>query len=430
MLVFSKERLVKEIENCSSYEGIDALELANKLAELFEIGKTEQGGITRYPYTNEEKRAKELFKNWMKDIGLSVREDAVGNIFGRLEGESPSLPVVLTGSHLDSVPNGGAFDGPLGCLSGLLAMKSIINSEKNIKRSIELAVFVDEEGSRFKNGIFGSRVMMGEVSANELTDFTDEDGNNLLEVMKENGYNPELIEEHNRKPEEIYAFLELHIEQGKRLESNGKNIGVVSGIAGPSWLSFTFLGETDHAGNTPMEFRKDTVAAAAEFILQVEKAPRKFSETAVATVGKMHVIPNGTNVIAGKTEIVVDARDIDEEARDRMLLHLKEQAKEICEARGLALEIQDGIKIPPVIVPDTIQEVLNRAAHSNGLTTLSLPSGAGHDAMTLGRYVPSGMIFVPSLNGKSHSPLEWTSLPDCMNGVQVLKEALLELANE
>ncbi|MEM5016476.1 Zn-dependent hydrolase [Metabacillus indicus] len=427
--MFSKERLLKELDQTPSYEGIDPLELAEKLSALFEIGKTPEGGVTRFPYTDEENKAKVLFRSWMEEAGLEVKEDAVGNLFGTLRGTSPELPVVMTGSHLDSVPNGGAFDGPLGCLSSLLAMKAIAKNGK-LKRSIELAVFVDEEGARFKNGIFGSRAMMGEAGPEDYKTFHDEQGSSLYDEMIRNGHQPDRIAEDVRAPEEIYAFLELHIEQGKRLESEGKDIGVVSGIAGPSWTSFTFIGETDHAGNTPMEFRKDTVAAAAEFILAVEKMPRRFSETAVATVGKLNVFPNGTNVISGRTEAVADVRDIDREARDAVIQSMKEAAQTIAESRGLTVEIRDGISIAPVIVPDDIQDIIRQAAEKSGLSTLSLPSGAGHDAMTLGKYVPSGMIFVPSQNGKSHSPEEWTSLPDCIKGVQTVKESLLQLADK
>ncbi|RST57600.1 Zn-dependent hydrolase [Siminovitchia terrae] len=427
--VFSKKRLLKELNECPSYEGIDPTELAEKLAELAQIGKTEEEGVSRFPYTDKERQAKQLFSEWMKKIGLTVREDAIGNLLGRLEGEEPALPVVLTGSHLDSVPNGGVFDGPLGCVSSLLAIKALIQSNIPLKRSIELVVFVDEEGARFNNSLFGSRTMMGEVKKEDLKRFKDKNGNVLYEAMQENGFDPEHISSAFRNPDEIHAFLELHIEQGKRLEAEEKNIGVVNGIAGPVWMSFVFYGETDHAGNTPMEYRKDTVAAAGEFILAVEKIPRKYSETAVATVGKMHVFPNGTNVIAGKTELMVDARDIDENARDKILEALKSSAQRIAQKRGLSVEMKEEVKIPPVIVPDTIQDIIRSAAEKSGLTTITIPSGAGHDAMIMGKYVPSGMVFVPSHNGKSHSPEEWTFLSDCVSGVQVMKEALKQLAN-
>ncbi|RWR07509.1 Zn-dependent hydrolase [Siminovitchia fortis] len=428
--VFSKKRLLKELNDCPSYEWIDPAELAEKLNGLAQIGKTREGGVSRFPYTVEEKQAKQLFSGWMEEIGLNVKEDAIGNLFGRLEGENPGLPAVLTGSHLDSVPNGGAFDGPLGCVSSLLAVKALIQSGAPLKRSVELVVFVDEEGARFNNSLFGSRTLMGEVKKEDLMKFKDQNGKVLYDAMKESGFDPDNISSAYRNPKEIHAFLELHIEQGKRLEAEGKNIGIVNGIAGPVWTSFTFYGETDHAGNTPMEYRKDTVAAAGEFILAVEQMPRMFSETAVATVGKMNIFPNGTNVIAGKTELMVDARDIDENARDRMIAALKNTAKEIAQKRGLSVEVKEEVKIPPVVVPDTIQEAVREAAETSGLTAIDIPSGAGHDAMIMGKYVPSGMIFVPSLNGRSHSPEEWTSLPDCVNGIQVMKKALKRLAND
>jgi allantoate deiminase len=428
--IFSKDRLLSGQNDVKQYDGIDPLNVAEKLAALAAIGTTADGGISRHPYTKEEKNAKALFKEWMQSIGLRVHEDHVGNLFGVLEGEDPSLPVVMTGSHLDSVPNGGAFDGPLGCLSSLLAVEAFVKAGIKLKRTIEMVVFVDEEGSRFKNGLFGSRVLMGEVAQGELERFFDEEGLPLVKAMKDQGYEPENLHLDRRNPSGIHAFMELHIEQGKILENEGKDIGIVNGIAGPSWSSYTFFGSTDHAGNTPMYMRKDTVAAAAEFVLEVEKLPAKFSPTAVATVGSMTIFPNGTNVIAGKTEVVVDARDIMEESRDSMLAEMAGKAKEIAKRRQMEVEVEIGIKIPPVIVPARIQQMIAESAERNGLSTRVLPSGAGHDAMIIGRYVPSGMIFVPSHNGKSHSPEEWTDLRDCVNGIQVLKETLERLANE
>ncbi|WP_240688960.1 Zn-dependent hydrolase [Ammoniphilus sp. YIM 78166] len=430
MNVFSKERLLKDVMQCSKIEGIDPLDVAERLSKMAAIGVTPEGGITRYPYTKEEREVKEVFRGWMESIGLEVHVDPIGNLFGRLIGENPELPVVMTGSHLDTVPNGGAFDGALGCLSSLMAIEAIIKQGLKPQRTIELAVFVDEEGARFKNGIFGSRAMMGEVTAEQLKNFSDADGITLEEAMKEQGYLPGQILLGKRRAEDIFAFLELHIEQGKILENEEKNIGIVNGIAGPSWRTFTFLGNTDHAGNTPMHMRKDTVTAAAEFILGVEKLPRTFSPTAVATVGRMNVFPNGTNIIAGKTEVVVDARDIHVDKRDELLEAITQLAHEIAQARELEVKVESGISIPPVMVPDSIQSMIARAAERHGLSTRTLPSGAGHDAMILGKYVPSGMIFVPSHKGKSHSPEEWTSLPDCVNGIVVMKEVLFELANQ
>ncbi|MDE5415162.1 Zn-dependent hydrolase [Alkalihalobacterium chitinilyticum] len=428
--VFSKERLLQDVEKCKAYPAIDPKVLANRLDELAAIGKTSDGGVTRFVYTDEEKQAKELFKKWIGEAGLTVTEDPAGNIFARYEGTDSNLPVVMTGSHIDSVPNGGAFDGPLGCLSSLMAIEAMIQQKEKPKRSIEFVIFVNEEGSRFKNGIFGSRAMMGEVDYEELEAHHDDVGVTVAEAMRQQGLTPENIGENPRKPEDIYAFLELHIEQGKQLELNEETIGIVTGIAGPSWHTFTFYGETDHAGNTPMHMRKDTVAGAAEFILEVEKLPRQINETAVATVGKMYVYPNGTNVIAGKTAVNVDARDIHTDTLSELNERIVAKAHEIAEKRGLTVHHENPTNIPPVPVPENIQTYIKEAAIHHDLPYRHLVSGAGHDAMIVGKYVPAGMIFVPSVNGKSHSPEEFTYLSDCVDGIAVMKDVLWKLANE
>lgn len=426
--MFTYERLTQAIDQVPAYPGIDPQEVADKLNELMQIGLTSEGGMHRFPYTTTEKQAKDVFVRWMEEAGLAVSEDAIGNLYGRLEGQDPSLPVVMTGSHLDSVPNGGAFDGPLGCISSLLAVKAIKARGIQPKRGIEVVVFVDEEGARFRNGIFGSRVLMGEVSYEDLLRFQDDAGVGLVDAMREMGFTPEDVQVHTRQADEIHAFLELHIEQGVKLEETGTNIGVVEGIAGPAWLTATYKGNTDHAGNTPMDARKDTVPAAAELILEVEKLPRQINGTAVATVGKLHVFPNGSNVIAGETQVTVDVRDIYEDTRADLLGRIYDAAERIAKARGLEVTIEQDVQIPPVLVPEEIQQVIQDAAGACGLSTMPLVSGAGHDAMIMGKYVPSGMVFVPSHKGKSHSPDEWTELADCVNGVAVMAEALVALS--
>lgn len=426
--MFTYERLVQNLQDVPTFPGIDAQEIADKLNELMQIGRTSEGGMHRFPYTDTETQAKAVFVRWMQEVKLQVREDAIGNLYGLYKGQDSTLPVVMTGSHLDSVPNGGAFDGPLGCISSLLAIKAMQERGIQPKRGIEVVVFVDEEGARFRNGIFGSRVLMGEVTYQDLLRFSDDEGVALVDAMQESGFTAEDVQKHTRRPEEIHAFLELHIEQGVKLEATGTDIGVVEGIAGPAWLTATYKGNTDHAGNTPMDARKDTVPAAAELILAVEKFPREINETAVATVGKLHVHPNGSNVIAGETQVTVDVRDIYEDTRAELLSRIQQAAYEIAERRGLEVVVEQDVQIPPVLVPDQVQQVIREAAEKCGLSTMPLVSGAGHDAMIMGKYVPSGMVFVPSHNGKSHSPDEWTELSDCVKGVAVMTEALLALA--
>ncbi|MFB4165436.1 Zn-dependent hydrolase [Alteribacillus sp. JSM 102045] len=424
MNVFSKERLLTSNENVTLIESLDPEIMADRLAQLAEIGKTKESGVTRYVYTQEEADAKSLFRSWMENAGLKIREDAVGNMYGRLEGKESHLAAVLTGSHLDTVPNGGAFDGALGCVSSLMAIEAIIQEQGQLRRPLELVVFADEEGSRFGSGLFGSRAAMGEVNKEDLFQMRDRNGVTAAEAMKRQGYAPNKLKNCVYPKEEIHAFLELHIEQGKRLEQHGKNIGIVNGIAGPSWLEVLLEGETDHAGNTPMDMRADAAAGASELVLSIERIPREINSTAVATVGKLALFPNGSNVIAGKAELIVDVRDIDEEIRDNMLIEIKREAERIAEERGLNSETKIQIKIPPVLVPDWIQENAKKVAEKLELSYDFLPSGAGHDAMILGKYVPSGLIFVPSYKGKSHTPEEFTALKDCMNGAAALKETL------
>lgn len=426
--VYSRERLEAELGKNPVDPYIkeeDVLELLDAIAA---VGRTAEGGFTRPPYSAEDREAKAIFRSHMEQIGLSTWEDAAGNLFGRYEGTDPDAAVVLTGSHLDSVPNGGAFDGPLGCVSSLLAVKALKEAGIRPNRSIDIVVFMDEEGSRFQNGLYGSRVVMGDVTPEQLLAFSDDKGIELVDAMAEQGYDYKKIGEAKRNAADIHAFIELHIEQGKQLEEAGVPIGVVNGIAGPSFTNFTFIGETDHAGNTPMTNRKDANAAASEFVLAAEEVAPTISETAVATVGRMIVHPCGSNVIAGKVELTLDARDIHEGNRDKMVEELMDRAKAIATKRGLTVNIETAIRIPPVPIHEEMQTLIRNAAETAGTKSMPIVSGAGHDAMNIGRHVPVGMIFVPSHRGKSHSPEEWTSLPDCVRGVVVLRNVLLELA--
>jgi allantoate deiminase len=426
---YSLERHLLELDDCPDYPSINNRELAEKLAALNEFGAAPSGGFNRPPFSEAERGAAALYKRWMEDLGMMVREDEAGNLFGKWEGKDPSLPCIMTGSHLDTVPDGGAFDGALGCLSSLLAVKALKEQRFEPQRSIEIVVFVDEEGSRFGHGLFGSQVVMGEVEPQSLHHFTDESGITMHRAMSEAGLDPDHLKHAKRNPEDISFFLELHIEQGKQLENENLHIGVVSGIAGPSWRSFTFNGNTDHAGNTPMTMRADALAGAAQFIIEVEKLPSTVSGTAVATVGRIQAFPNGTNVIAGKAVVDVDVRDISLENRNELLKRITAKAKEVASGRDLEVDVKNGIEIAPVPVKKSIQDKMAEIAEKEGFAYKVLPSGAGHDMMNIGKYTDGGMIFVPSHNGKSHSPEEWTSLPDCVRGVKMMSECLKEFSS-
>ncbi|PSL45894.1 allantoate deiminase [Salsuginibacillus halophilus] len=425
-MTFSQARLEETYKQCQDDENLDPKQLADRIAKLAEIGWTENGGISRFVYTNEEKQAKALFRSWMENTGMSVREDDVGNMFGRIEGKTDG-PVLMTGSHLDTVPDGGAFDGALGCLSSLMALESLLAEGFTFSQPVELVVMVDEEGTRFGNGLFGSRVMLGEVTEAEVRHALDEDGVTLQEAMDSQGFTLNGMAESFYPPEHIKAFLELHIEQGTTLEQAKKPVGVVSGIAGPSWHECSFYGETDHAGNTPMTDRRDAFAALSELALELEKLPAAQNDTAVATIGKVQLHPNGSNVIAGQADAVLDIRDVSESARDAVIDAARQKAYEIAERRGLQMNWHEQLRVAPVLVPEKVQQAVRTGAESAGISHMPVISGAAHDAMNFGKYTNAGMIFVPSVAGKSHTPEEFTHLHDAFHGTIAMREALRAL---
>lgn len=425
---FIRQQFYDDATQTKALNGIQPNKLAARLTALSQIGRTKTGGVTRLAYTNEEAHAKRLLKQWGTRIGLTMREDEVGNLIGRLEGTQPDLGAVATGSHIDTVVNGGAFDGALGTVASLCAIESLLEDGKSFPRPLEWIIFVNEEGSRFPTGIYGSQVMMGEFTEADLERYSDKDGVTLVDALKNQGFDPHKLAKAHRQHEDFYAFIELHIEQGKQLEKANIPIGVVSGIAGPLWLQGTFKGESDHAGNTPMGMRKDAAVAGAEWLLAIESLPAQFSQTAVATVGQQTVYPNTPNVISGEATLTVDIRDIELAQRNRLVEAIQAAGLEIAAKRGLDFSYQVLTDIAPVPISAFIQETIKASGEKLALPTMTLPSGAGHDAMIIGRHVPhTGMIFVPSVDGRSHCPEEFTSLDDCVKGTAVLKDVLAQL---
>lgn len=422
-----KTKLIDEFKNLYNLSEFNEKRIAERISQIASIGMTNAGGSNRMAYTKEERSAKETVKKWMSEIGLEVYEDQAGNVFGRLSGKNPSLPVVLVGSHVDTVPNGGHFDGTLGVLTALEVAQVWTETGFVPDRSLEVVIFSDEEGIRFNGGLTGSRVMMGDASSQSLREEIDEEGISFTQALKADGLDIELLNKAARKTEEIYAFVELHIEQGKVLEQQNSPVGIVTGIAGPANLWIQWNGEAGHAGNTPMGQRLDALAAASEFMTKLEGMPGKYSDTAVATVGKIDVYPGGINVIPGRVELVVDVRDIYLKSRDNLIVSIENLAIEIAERRGLQVIMETKLKVNPVLTHDWVRDIVKIAVEKSGFTPVFLPSGAAHDAMIMGKHVPTAMIFVRSQEGISHNPKEWTTLDDIIAGCKVLKEALYEL---
>lgn len=406
---------------------INADRLWDRLMQLSSIGTQEVGGITRLSFSPEERAAKDLVTGFMKEAGLSVREDEVGNLIGRKEGTNPNAPVVLIGSHLDSVPSGGNFDGPLGVLSGVEALQTMNEHGVETEHPIEVIAFTDEEGTRFGYGMIGSRGIAGLLKEDELVS-RDEAGISIAEAMANVGLDPAQVGKAAREPGSVKAYVELHIEQGKVLESRDLSVGIVSGVAGPLWLKFILEGEAGHAGATPMNMRKDPLAAAAEVMLVIERQAAR-QEISVGTVGKLQVFPGGVNIIPGRVEFTLDLRDVDIQVRDQVEQAIMAEAEAICAKRGVKLQVELLQRINPAVCSEEIRAAIQAACEAEGLETITLPSGAGHDCMQLTELCPVGMIFARSKDGISHNPAEYTSKEDCGNGAQVLYRTVLSLAS-
>jgi allantoate deiminase len=406
---------------------IDGERLWRRLSDLGEIGKQEGGGITRLSFTDEERAAKDRVASYMEEAGLAVHEDAVGNLFGRREGRNAEAPAVLIGSHVDSVYSGGNFDGPLGVLAGVEVLQTMEEQGIETEHPIEVVAFTDEEGVRFSFGMIGSRALAGKLTPEDLTSYEDEDGVSIAEAMFAYGLDPELIGDAARPEDSVRAYVELHIEQGRVLENEDLPAGVVTGIAGPVWLRFLLEGETGHAGATPMNLRRDSLAAAAGIMGLIEAAAAE-TGTSVGTVGQLDLEPGGINIIPGKVRFSLDLRDIDEEVRDRVEGHILEGAEEICRRRGVGLEIETLQRLAPAPCSDLVRDAAERACERLGIRPHALPSGAGHDGMQLTDLCPMGVIFVRSKNGISHNPDEWSSQEDCAAGSNILYLTVLNLA--
>jgi hydantoinase/carbamoylase family amidase len=408
---------------------LGTLDLHDAIAELAEIDSAHDGdGLTREVYTPEYTQAVELVSSWMQDVGLDVREDAAGNLFGRWPGSDPSLPAVWTGSHFDTTLNAGAYDGVLGVLGGIAAVDQLRAAGYEPRASIEVIGFAGEE-PRFGAGCIGSRAMIGQLSQDELRDMTDRNGISIAAAMASVGLDPELIGAAEFDPSRVAAFVELHIEQGAILEQRGIGLGVVERIAAPHQLRVTFTGKPRHAGSTPMSLRADALCGAAELILAVERLARESpSGTTVGTVGTVDVTPGAVNVIPGTATIDVDIRDVVLHAREQVVDAVKAAVAEIGKRRGVATQVRQMVFDRPAGCDERIVATVREACEELQMPYLDMASGAYHDAMVLGARVPIGMIFVPSRDGLSHHPDEFTEPDELDLGVKVLAGTLARLA--
>src|SRR6266550_2543610 len=396
--------------------GIDRTLLERRLDELYAIGAEPDGGAYRPLYGAAWATAVERVERWMKDAGLTTRRDAVGNLWGRADGTDKRKSIV-TGSHIDTVRHGGRLDGALGIVAGLSAVEALLNEKGKPRRTLEVVAICEEEGSRFATNFWGSRAITGRI------DKVDAD---IAQAMRERGLDPAKISAAAR--DDIDTFVELHIEQGALLEASGAALAVVSAIVGTAHLEIVVTGRADHAGTTPMELRRDALAGAAVMIQAVESVARSLGKPAVATVGKVRAEPDQINVVPGRVVFTIDVRHADLGARGALEERIRSLCATIASERGLELDARLLQERAPVPMDAGLRALLARAAKDVGSTAAELVSGAGHDAQILAARCKVGMLFVPSIGGRSHCPEEATDPAQLVLGTEVLARALQLLA--
>ncbi len=398
--------------------------LGQRLEELAQFGGSPLG-MNRYAYTREEDEALDYLKGIFRELGMTVTVDPVGNLSARYEGTDPALKPIVSGSHIDSVRNGGRYDGNLGVLGALEAIQRLHETGTRLRHPFVLFISKDEEGTRWASTMFGTEAMLGPLHP-EILDRVDAEGISLRQAMTDSGYDPEGIFHAKVEPGTYAGYVELHIEQARVLETVKQPIGIVTGIAGPLWMSVRITGQAGHAGATPMRIRKDPMQAAARLIVEADRIARQFQDT-VATTGTMNVKPGSTNVIPAEVQYTIDLRDVSMADRTSAEEQIKAAARALEAEMGVEITFTDKVRTPSVLCDPAFMDVIEAAAAQLNLSSLRMPSGACHDAMHMGSICPFGMIFVPSINGYSHRADEYTPLEDCVNGVNVLLQTILKL---
>lgn len=418
----------------SATPAINRRRLMRDLNAIGRIGIGNRGGVTRLVFSIKELRSRQVLIHLMWQAELKIHIDAIGNIFGRFQGSDPGAPAVLAGSHLDTVIHGGKYDGPVGVIGALEAIRTISENKIAIRSPLEMVCFVGEESSRFGFSTLGSSLAAGEVHLKDLANAVDPQGTKLENLLASLGITRRNLKSLKRDPKGLKAYLELHIEQGPILEAKGKRIGLVTSIAAPSRFKVIFAGRADHSGTTPMEMRKDALVAAAQFIEYVEKICRKFSSMAkgrvVGTVGAMKIEPGVINAVPGRAELSVDIRSTSARSKERVTRMVKNFAEEIARKRTIGVELLTIREENPVPLDKRLLRVTREICDEKKIVYEIMPSGAGHDAMKMAKITPAGMIFVPSKRGISHNPLEWTAAADIALGAQLLMETMIRVANE
>jgi N-carbamoyl-L-amino-acid hydrolase len=401
---------------------IDGERLWRALMELAKVGATPKGGVRRLTLTDVDRQGRDLFVGWCRAAGMEIRVDGIGNIFARRAGADPQAAPVMMGSHLDSQPSGGKFDGAYGVMAGLEVIRTLNDAGVTTRAPLEVAAWTNEEGSRFVPTLMGSGVFAGVHSLESVLAQKDAEGISVRDALNAIGYAGEA------QPHQVGAYFEAHIEQGPVLESAKTTIGVVQGALGQRWFDVTIAGQDSHAGPTPMETRKDALVAASRLVLEVNRIATTFPDYARGTVGFMQVKPNSRNVVPGEVRMTVDLRNAKDATLSAMVEELKRRVRAIEAECRVSAELREVVYFPPSEFAPELVASVRQAAQALGLSHCDIVSGAAHDAVYLSRVAPTAMVFVPCEGGISHNEIESATPADIAAGCNVLLHAVLAKA--
>lgn len=405
---------------------INADRLRNDIETLGTVGRVAAGGISRTSFSDDDLRARDWYLGRCAEAGLTVEIDGLGNIVARAQGDDGTAVPVWSGSHIDTVPNGGRLDGALGSLAALECLRTIAESGIELERPVRAVVFTDEEGNY--DHLLGSMGMRRGYTPEQLAALSGRDGDRLVDRLTAIGWDTEPATRTRIEPGSVHAFVELHIEQGPNLESRSVDIGVVTSIVGIGGAHVVFTGAADHAGTTPMGKRKDALLAASDFLTRLPARAAEIDPASVVTCGIIGVEPGGANIVPAVARLTLDFRCTDFGRLGELAAALGAEAERVASEHGLAVSWEPDTLVEPVQLDGRVRAVIAEAADGLALGRMDLPSGAGHDAQNMAWIAPTGMVFVPSVDGKSHTPEEDTSWRDIENGANVLLHALLSLA--
>jgi N-carbamoyl-L-amino-acid hydrolase len=391
-----------------------------------EIGATENGGLHRLALSDADQEARDLLVDHMADLDLTIRVDQLGNMYGRRPGRDPDAAPVMIGSHLDSQPYGGRYDGQLGVLTALETLRAFEDEGLETDRPVELVNWTNEEGSRFEQAMLGSGVAAGAVDVEHARSLADAEGNTVGGELRRIGYDGD----HPATVTDAHAYLELHVEQGRKLEESRASVGVVDGVFGLTWMEATLHGQANHAGPTAMHDRRDALVAATDAASEIHDLPNRLSEDAVATVGRMDVSPNSINVIPDEVTFTVDVRSYDGDVVASAPEAVEFEVATVAEREGVDYEFEQLWSIDPLEFSPVVREAVVAGAEAADVPYRRIVSGAGHDANYMAQVTESGMLFVPSVDGITHNESEFTEWADCVAGAEAYANATLELATE